>query len=88
MNTFTARFLLLLPFLIGIHIFSQAQTTVNFDEITGSTGNSLNGTNTYDNSGVRFQIFSGSNNDANVSSFDQGFNDTRALDDTNLSSGV
>lgn len=87
MNTFTARFLLLLPFLIGIHIFSQAQTTVNFDEITGSTGNSLNGTNTYDNSGVRFQIFSGSNNDANVSSFDQGFNDTRALDDTNLSSG-
>ncbi|MBN3518964.1 gliding motility-associated C-terminal domain-containing protein [Algoriphagus lutimaris] len=87
MNTFTARYLLLLPFLIGIHIFSQAQTTVTFDEITTASHLSLNGTNTYDNSGVRFQIFSGSNSNANVSSTDNGFNGTKALDDTNLTIG-
>ncbi|SHO65144.1 Calx-beta domain-containing protein, partial [Algoriphagus zhangzhouensis] len=88
MKTFTSRFFLFIPILfLWTSIFSQAQTTVTFDEITGSTANSLNGTNTYDNSGVRFQIFSGSNNNAYVSSFDRGFNDTRALDDTNLTVG-
>jgi gliding motility-associated-like protein len=72
---------------VGSPIFSLAQTTVDFNEITTSTVLSLNGTDTYDNSGVRFQIFSGTNAGANVSSASGGFGGTRALDDTNTTIG-
>ncbi|MEB2779835.1 MBG domain-containing protein [Algoriphagus sp. C2-6-M1] len=85
------RFLSLLIFTLTFSALfesqAQAQTTVTFDEITTNTALSLNGTNTYDNSGVKFQIFSGSNSGARVSSAEGGFNGTRALDDTNLDIG-
>ncbi len=65
------------------HLSFSQTTTVTFNEITTPTPNSLNGTNTYDNTGVRFQIFSGGNPGALVSSATGGFGGTRALDDTN-----
>ncbi|WP_425638155.1 MBG domain-containing protein [Algoriphagus yeomjeoni] len=75
-------------FVLGGFSFGLAQTTtVTFNEITTSTGLSLNGTNTYDNSGIRFQIFSGSNSNAWVSSTEQGLGGTRALDDNNTAIG-
>ncbi len=70
----------------AIH-YSSGQTTVTFDEITTPTANSLNGSDTYTNSGITFQIFSGSNSLAWVSSSDQGFSGSRALDDNNLDVG-
>ena len=83
---FTQLIFFLLIF-VGSTIFSFAQTTVDFNEITTATALSLNGTDTYDNSGVRFQIFSGTNSGANVSSATGGSGGTRALDDTNLNVG-
>ncbi|MEN2284499.1 hypothetical protein AAGF08_20305, partial [Algoriphagus sp. SE2] len=59
-------------------LFSFAQT-INFNELSGSTSSSINGTNTYDNSGFRFQIFNGT---AFVSYNTGGFNGTNALDNT------
>ncbi|WP_186758167.1 MBG domain-containing protein, partial [Echinicola salinicaeni] len=88
MKNFTACYslsIVLIFFLYSINSFGQ--TTLDFNGITKSTALSLNETNTYDTAGVRFQIFSGSNSNAYVSSSDQGFNNTRALDDTNLTFG-
>jgi len=80
----TKRISFLLLF-VSISFFSYSQTTtVTFNEIpTTNSANSLNGTNTYNNSGVKFQIFSGSNPSAFVSYTDNGFNNTKALDDNN-----
>jgi gliding motility-associated-like protein len=78
-------------FLIVLLVFCSigyAQTTtVTFDEITGETHLSLNGTRIYDNSGVRFEIFSGSNPGAWVSSVIVEPGGNRALDDTNTVPG-
>ena len=53
----------LLFLFVSTSFFSYSQTTtVTFNEIpTTNSANSLNLSDTYDNSGVRFQIFSGSN---------------------------
>ncbi|MFC3880800.1 Calx-beta domain-containing protein [Algoriphagus namhaensis] len=77
----------LIFFLTTFLVQVSAQTTVTFDEITTNTAISLNGTNSYVNTGVRFEIFSGSNANAWVSSSSNGFNGTRALDDNNLDVG-
>ncbi len=86
------RFIIKSIFLSCLFAFSgfylNAQTTVTFNEIPSTNSAfSLNGTNTYDNSGVRFQIFSGTNPSAFVSYTDNGFGGTKALDDTNTSIG-
>ncbi|WP_026955534.1 MBG domain-containing protein [Algoriphagus vanfongensis] len=87
MNVFRSCYFYLLVLLFACLGNGYAQTTVTFNEITGSTGASLNSSNTYDNSGVRFQIFSGSNSTAWVSSTDNGFNGTKAIDDNNTIGG-
>jgi hypothetical protein len=87
MNRFIAKSAFLLILTTFSTFYAVAQTTVTFNEITTSTALSLNGTNTYDNTGVRFQIFSGSNSGANVSSATGGVGGTRALDDTNTTPG-
>lgn len=83
----STKFFLLLALFVFSTFYTTAQTTINFNEITTATHLSLNASNTYDNTGVRFQIFSGSNSTAWVSSNTDGFEGTRALDDTNVSVG-
>ncbi|MBE8719705.1 beta strand repeat-containing protein, partial [Sphingobacterium pedocola] len=84
---FIMKYFLTALLLISCSISYAQTSTVTFNELTESTALSLNGTRIYNNSGVTFEIFSGSNTNAFVSSTNNGFNGTRALDDINQSIG-